>query len=99
MNAEELQEIRDEIWTEPWKDPSLFPDCLSHVVARLGELALEPELVLGPIAHPYPMRDPEFVAEWATDLLRELYDRSKSGVPFGEPAWGDQPPPPEDEKL
>lgn len=87
MNAEELQEIRDEIWTEPWKDPALFPDCLSHLVNQLGVLAIEPgrEGLWDPI-RPYE------VSEWAERLLRELFDRSKSGVPFGEPAYGDEPP-------
>lgn len=92
MNAEELQEIRDEIWTEPWKDPALFPDLLSHVVTRLGELAIDPHAVMAPICHPYPVQDDAEVASWATDLLRELFDRSKSGVPFGEPSWGDLGP-------
>lgn len=91
MNAAELQEIRDEIWTEPWKDPQLFHDLLNHVVNLLGELAIDPsrEGLYDPI-RPYE------VTEWATGVLRELEARAKSGVPFNEPVWGDQPPPPED---
>lgn len=92
MNEAELQEIRDEIWTEPWKDPQLFPDLLNHVVTRLGELAVDAYGVLEPICHPYPVQDHHEAEEWATDVLRELYDRAKSGVPFGEPAHGDLPP-------
>lgn len=92
MTPEELQEIREEIWTEPWKDPALFPDCLAHVVAALGELATCAYEVMAPICHPYPVQDDHEMEEWATDLLRQLFDRSKSGVPFGEPMHGDQPP-------
>lgn len=91
MTPAELQEIRDTIWCEPWKDPQLFPDLLVHVFNRLGELATEPMAVLAPLCHPYPVQDADEAEEWATDLLREMYDRARSGVPFGEP-YGDQPP-------
>lgn len=86
MTPEELEDVRADVWAEPWKDPSLFPDCLSHVVTELGALATGERYI-------------DLTAGgsrlWAAQLLRTLRHRASSGVPFGEP-WGDQPPPPED---
>lgn len=88
MPPEELEDVRADIWAEPWKDPSLFPDCLNHVVTELGKVATGETSYLG--------RTSIHARLWAAQLLRTLRHRAASGVPFGEPAWGDQPPPPED---
>lgn len=79
MNADEYEEIRADIWAEPWKDPSLFPDLLNRAVTELGALA---------VGDPYGVAaDPQ---AWAATLLRNLGARAKCGIPFDEPT--DEPP-------
>ncbi|MGZ0150686.1 hypothetical protein ACXJJ3_26750 [Kribbella sp. WER1] len=94
MTQDEYDEIRLEIWCEPWKDPQLFPDLLVHLVAALGALAMRPVEQLEDLCAPHPVVDDDAAAEWATDLLRECFGRARSGVPFGEPetVWGDLGP-------
>jgi hypothetical protein len=83
MKPAELDEIRQCIWAEPWKDPSLFPDLLNRAVTELGAVAVA-ETGLG-----YRCEDAE---RWAADLLRKLGDRARSGIPFGEPPPDDPAP-------
>ena len=78
MTPDELEEIRADIWAEPWKDPSLFPDLLNRAVTELGKAAT------GGIPDPV-------APVWAATLLRILQRRAKSGIPFGEPP-PDEPP-------
>lgn len=98
VNADEYEKIRAEIWAEPWKDPSLFPDLLNRVVTELGKVALEectcypggfsPETYEGVQEHCAVHGRPAY---WAAEMLRDLGGRAKSGVPFDEPAT-DEPP-------
>lgn len=100
MNADEYDEIRADIWAEPWKDPSLFPDLLNRAVTELGKVAT------GPVCDCYPAEIPPVMwqgrrpscpahgdsSEWAASVLRALGGRARSGVPFDEPP-PDEPPP------
>ena len=75
LTAEEWQDIRDEIWSRPWDDPARFPDLLVEAVKVLGEVGLG--------------GDP-FSRRTATQCLRAMAYRAKTGVPFNEPqepAW------------
>jgi hypothetical protein len=76
VKAERVEEIREVIWCEPWKDPQLFPDLLVRVFNELAAVATTG----GPAAQ-----------AWATDLLEVLDLRARSGIPFDEP-YDDQPP-------
>lgn len=82
MTRDELEEIRADIWAEPWKDPSLFPDLLNKAVAELGLVATNPDM------NPAVTRSVQF---WAERVLRALHGRARSGVPFGEPGIDESP--------
>lgn len=97
MTPDQVEDVRTDVYAEPWKDPQLFPDLLHKAITELGHLATDTRCALMPIEDANQrLIWPEVVAEWAAQLLREMQERARSGVPFGEPAWGDQPPPPED---
>lgn len=88
MKDVELDEIRADIWAEPWKDPQLFPDLLHYVVGELGKTALQDWTS----APSQALRDVgPLVATWAEDVLVKMQQRAKSGIPFGEPIHGDLP--------
>lgn len=75
LTPEEWVAIRDEIWDHPWDDPSRFPDLLVEAVKVLGEVGMG--------------GDP-FSRRIATQCLRRLNYRAKTGVPLNEPepaAW------------
>ena len=95
MKPDELEEIRADIWAEPWKDPSLFPDLLNRTVTELGIVATGGVSEVG-----RPGVDPTGYAidweegagrHWAASLLRLLQHRAKSGIPFGEPPPDEAP--------
>ena len=89
MTPDQFEDVRADIWAEPWKDPQLFPDCLNFVVTELGKSATEDWSA----APSQALRDVgPLVAAWAEDLLKKLQQRARSGVPFDEPPYGDQPP-------
>lgn len=75
LTADEWTAVRDELWNNHWDDRALWPDCLTEAVKALGEIGLQGE--------PGARRT-------ATQCLRRLAYRAKTGVPFGEPqepAW------------
>lgn len=75
LTADEWTAVRDELWNNHWDDRALWPDCLTEAVKTLGEIGLQGE--------PGARRT-------ATQCLRRLAYRAKTGVPFGEPqepAW------------
>lgn len=88
MKPAELDEIRQTIWAEPWKDQQLFPDLLTRAVTELGRIATG-DPVRSNTTGWHHFNDA--YADWAADLLRTLGDRARTGIPFGEP-YGDQPP-------
>lgn len=93
MKDERVEEIREVIWCEPWKDNQLFPDLLVRVFNELAHLATDTRCALRPIEEANPrLIWPEVVAEWAAELLEVLDLRARSGIPFDEPPYDDQPP-------
>lgn len=75
LTPDEWVDIRDTIREHTFGDPSLLPDCLVEAVKVLGEI--------GTSNTPDPARA-------ATQCLRRLAYRAKTGVPFHEPhepAW------------
>lgn len=75
LTPQEWADIRDEIWDQPWSDTGLFPDCLYEAVKTLGAIGLSDDLAS---------------ARVATQCLRAMAYRAKTGVPFREPqepAW------------
>jgi hypothetical protein len=75
ITPEEWVAIRDEIWDRPWDDAARFPDLLREAVKVLGEVGMG--------------GDP-FSRRIATQCLRGMLYRTKSGVPYHEPepaAW------------
>lgn len=70
LSPEEWLSIRGEIWDAPWNDPARFPDCLVEAVKVLGEIGLQ--------------GDPSS-RQKATQCLRGMAYRAKTGVPFHEP--------------
>lgn len=75
LTPDEWLDIRTQIWDAPWDDPARFPDCLVEAVKVLGDLGLN--------------GDP-FSRRAATQCLRGMAYRAKTGVPYGEPqepAW------------
>lgn len=75
LTPEEWAAIRDDLFDRPWEDAERFPDCLREAVKVLGEVGLG--------------GDP-FSRRAATQCLRRLVYRAKTGVPFHElvePAW------------
>lgn len=99
MKAERVEEIREVIWCEPWKDNQLFPDLLVRVFNELASVATEtcrcyPGGFTGD-TYEGPQRDCPVHGEpsyWASDLLEVLDLRARSGIPFDEPPYDDQPP-------
>ena len=90
MKAERVEEIREVIWCEPWKDPQLFPDLLVRLFNELGELATGEHTNCKPGAMCNLPGGPS-ARQWAADLLEVLDLRARSGIPFDEP-YDDQPP-------
>ncbi len=75
LTPEEWQDIRSEILDAPWNDTARLPDCLLEAVKVLGEVGLQ--------------GDPQS-RRTATQCLRAMAYRAKTGVPFAEPvepAW------------
>lgn len=75
LTPEEWVAIRDEILDRPWDDAARFPDLLREAVKALGEVGMG--------------GDP-FSRRIATQCLRGMLYRAKSGVPYHElvePAW------------
>lgn len=75
LTPDEWVDIRNAIREYTFGDPSLLPDCLVEAVKVLGEI--------GTSNTPNPART-------ATQCLRRLAYRAKTGVPFNEPsepAW------------
>ena len=70
LTADEWVAIRDEIWDKPWNDQHRFPDLLVEAVKVLGEIAT------GNTPDP---------ARTATQALRRMAYRAKTGVPYDEP--------------
>lgn len=98
MKAERLEEIRADIWCEPWKDPQLFPDILVRVFNELGYVATATCRCypggVSPASYEGPQRDCPLHGEtsyWAEQLLEVLDQRARFGIPFDEP-YDDQPP-------
>lgn len=74
LTPDEWVAIRDEI-RETWGDPMLIPDCLTEAMKVLGDIGLQ--------------GDP-FSRRAATQCLRSMAYRAKTGVPYAEPqepAW------------
>jgi hypothetical protein len=93
VNQDQLEDVRADIYAEPWKDPQLFPDLLHKAITELGHLAADTRCALRQVEDENPcLIWPEVVAEWAASLLRDLQHRARSGVPFGEPSYGDLGP-------
>lgn len=105
MTPDQLEDVKADIYAEPWKDPQLFPDLLHKAIAELGIVATGGVLVVGDdtsyadaINRTGPI--PRFaidcegtpVQEWAADLLRRMQGRARGGVPFDEPVYGDLGP-------
>ena len=75
LTPDEWVDIRNTIREYTFGDPSLLPDCLVEAVKVLGEI--------GTSSTPDPART-------ATQCLRRLAYRAKTGVPLNEPqepAW------------
>ena len=70
LTPDEWLDIRTQIWESPWDDPARFPDLLVEAVKVLGDLGLN--------------GDP-FSRRAATQCLRGMVYRAKTGVPFREP--------------
>lgn len=95
MKAKRVEEIREVIWCEPWKDPQLFPDLLVRVFNELGVIATGGVLEVGrpginPDGFAIDCEDSP-IQKWASQLLEVMDLRARSGIPFDEP-YDDQPP-------
>lgn len=77
LTREEWEDIREEMWDGHWDDHALFVECLKEAMKALRDIACG-------VGQPYePSRA-------ATQCLRAMAYRAKTGVPFGEPvepAW------------
>lgn len=96
MNQDQLEDVRADIYAEPWKDPQLFPDLLHKAITELGIVATGGVLLVdrpgtNPAGFAIDCEDSP-MQKWAADLLRRMQDRARSGVPFGEPSYGDLGP-------
>lgn len=74
LSADEWLAIRDEITASPWDDPQRYPECLLEALKALGEVGLQ--------------GDPQS-RRMATQALRRMAYRAKTGVPFSEPTEPD----------
>jgi hypothetical protein len=74
LTPDEWVAIRDEIQDSPWNDPARLPDCLTEALKTLGEIGTGNSV--------NPARD-------ASQCLRRLAYRAKTGVPFNEPSEPD----------
>lgn len=83
MTPDQLEDVRADIYAEPWKDPQLFPDLLHKAITEIGKVAT------GQLDEFEREDRPD---EWAAKLLREMQERARRGVPFGEPVYGDLGP-------
>lgn len=96
LTPEQFEDVRADIYAEPWKDPQLFPDLVHMALTELGVAAGGGVLEVGRSAGDTPRFaidcEDSPIQEWAAELLRTFHTRAKSGVPFGEPAWGDLGP-------
>lgn len=96
MTPDQLEDVKADIYAEPWKDPQLFPDLLGKAITELGHVAMEHCICsTNPEAYDGPQRDcPEHgePSYWARCVLEEMRARARGGVPFGEPEWGDLGP-------
>lgn len=98
MTPDHLEDVRADIYAEPWKDPQLFPDLLHKAITELGQLATyEYSTDVGTaggllLADGFRFVPTPGAIWWASDLLRTLQGRARGGVPFGEPEWGDLGP-------
>lgn len=70
LSPEEWLAIRDEITDKPWDDPQRYPECLLEALKALGEVGLQ--------------GDPQS-RRTATQSLRRMAYRARTGVPFDEP--------------
>jgi len=91
MTPDQLEDVKADIYAEPWKDPQLFPDLLHKAITELGELATGDHSNCTP-GHMCQLPGGPEARRWAADLLRRMQGRARSGVPFGEPAYGDLGP-------
>jgi hypothetical protein len=98
VNQDQLEDVRADIYAEPWKDPQLFPDLLHKAITELSQLATyehstDPATAGGlQLADGFRFVPTPGAIWWASDLLRALQDRARSGVPFDEPSYGDLGP-------
>lgn len=92
MTPEQVEDVRADIWAEPWKDPQLFPDLLHRIVTELGEIATGDNITLGFVRRLGGEHVGDLMQGWAEDMLAILAGRATSGIPFGEPAYGDLGP-------
>lgn len=70
LTPDEWVAIRDEIHDRPWDDPARFPELLVEALKALGEIGLQGD--------PWSRRT-------ATQSLRRMVYRAKTGVPYDEP--------------
>lgn len=70
LTPEEWLAIRDEITDKPWNDHHRYPECLLEALKALGEVGLQ--------------GDPQS-RRTATQSLRRMAYRARTGVPFDEP--------------
>lgn len=93
MTPDQLEDIRADIYAEPWKDPQLFPDLLHKAITELSRIATfatdDEPIKLSDGFQFFPTPGAKW---WASDLLRSLQNRARNGIPFGEPEWGDLGP-------
>lgn len=99
MTPDQLEDVRADIYAEPWKDPQLFADLLHKAITELGHMATTTCRCypggVSPASYEGPQRDCPVHGEpayWASCLLSDMQSRARGGVPFGEPPWGDLGP-------
>ena len=68
LTPDEWVAIRDEIHDRPWNDPTRFQECLTEALKALGEVGLQGD---------------QFSRRTATQALRRMVYRAKTGVPYG----------------
>lgn len=81
LTPDEWVAIRDEITHRPWTDPARYPELIVEALKALGEVGLQGD--------PLSRRT-------ATQALRRMVYRAKTGVPYDEPRepdWSLDPDP------